>query len=125
MKIISPKLHGFLDSITTIFLFISPLAFDMNGVLAAVVYLLAVLQFMLTILTNYEYGVFRVIPFVLHGWAEIFIGCCLIVTGLFFRHALNQQGFYYCTLLAIVYILVPSLTRCRTVKYERNINSIL
>ena len=125
MKLISPKLHGFLDNMTIIVLFLSPLVFDMDSVLALTVYLVAVLQFALTISTDYEYGLFKIIPFVIHGWIEVFMGCCFIVAALFFRHALNQQGFYYYAALAAIYLLVPALTRFRAAKYARDIRSVL
>jgi len=116
MKMISPKLHSFLDYVTVIFLFLSPLLFSMTGTFAICVYVLATVQAMLSLLTDYDYGVFKLVPFTTHGWIEIIIAAALTAGAVFFRSMQDMQGFYYCAGLALIYLLVPLFTRFRAAR---------
>lgn len=110
MKIISSKVHGILDYLTVIFLFASPTLFNMEGILCNFTYALACIHLLLTVLTNFEPGVFKVIPFRIHGLIEVAVSVILIGVGAWFRSNVNPLGFYFYMCLAIVILIVFLLT---------------
>jgi hypothetical protein len=79
MKVISPKLHGIIDYLVVLFLFASPTLFTMSADIATYTYILCVTHLLLTILTNYSYGIFKLIPLQLHGLIELVVGVALVV----------------------------------------------
>ena len=81
MKVISPKLHGIIDYLVVLFLFASPTLFAMPKDIATYTYILGTVHLLLTILTNYSYGIFRLIPLQLHGLIELVVGVGLIVVA--------------------------------------------
>jgi hypothetical protein len=81
MKFISPKVHGIIDFLVVFFLVASPLLFGMNGFVARFTYALALVHLLLTLLTDFSAGLFRVITLRLHGIIELIVGVALIVLG--------------------------------------------
>jgi len=79
MKFISPKVHGFIDYLAVILLFASPSVFGFNGLVAWFTYALGVVHLLLTLLTDYNAGLLKVIPLPLHGFIEFLVGVVLIV----------------------------------------------
>jgi len=78
MKFISPKIHGIIDYLVVIFLLASPSIFGFTGLLATFTYALAIVHLLLTILTDYNVGLIKVIPFTFHGTIEFIVGVALI-----------------------------------------------
>ena len=79
MKIISPKIHGIIDYLVVIFLWAAPTVYGMIGEVAAYTYALGAIHLLLTILTDYSYGIFKFIPLPLHGLIELIAGIALVV----------------------------------------------
>ncbi len=110
MKIISSRVHGYLDYATVLFLLAAPSLFHMDGTLATFTYSLAGIHFVLTALTAFEVGLLKVIPFRIHGLIEFVVAIALAGVGLWFRSAQNNLGFYFYVSLAIVIMIVFLLT---------------
>lgn len=110
MKIISSRVHGILDYLTVLFLFAAPTIFKMEGSLAIFTYALACIHFLLTALTNFEPGIFKVIPFRIHGLIELIVSVALIAVAFWFNSDGNVLGFYFYMCLAIVILVVFLLT---------------
>jgi hypothetical protein len=81
MKLISPKLHGIIDYILIIFLYSSPTFFAMQKDVATYVYLLATAQLIITVITDYSFGMFRMVPLKLHRLIELAISLGMIVAA--------------------------------------------
>ena len=110
MKIISSKVHGILDYITVIFLALSPTLFHMEGNLKNFMYGLAIVHLLLTILTRFEFGIIKLIPFKVHGLIELVVAVALAAAAFWFYHNNNTLGFYFYIWLAIVISIVFLLT---------------
>ena len=110
MKIISSKVHGILDYLTVIFLFVAPTLFKMEGTLCTFTYALASIHFLLTALTNFEVGIFKVIPFRIHGLIELVVSVALIAVAFWFNSNGSEPGFYFYIGLAVVILIVFLLT---------------
>ena len=95
MKFISPKLHGIIDFVVVLFLLASPMLFGMNGFLAIFTYALGLVHLALTLLTDFNAGLFKVISFPLHGAIECVVGIALIVLSFtLFKDAPIGKVFY-------------------------------
>lgn len=78
-KPITPRVHGILDyAIVAIFLN-APMVFGFTGTAASSLYWLAGLHLLMTGCTNFPYGMFKVIPFRIHGAIDLLGGLFLIV----------------------------------------------
>ncbi len=110
MKIISSKTHGILDYLTVAFLLASPAMFKMEAPLSTITYALGIVHLCLTVLTNFEVGVIKVIPFRIHGLIEIIVALGSAALAFWFYEHVNSLGFYYYMALAIVILVVFILT---------------
>ena len=109
MKFISTKIHGFIDLLVVVFLLASPSYFGFTGVLATFTYALAAVHLILTILTNYTVGIFKVIPLTIHGSIEFIVGIALIVLAYtLFKD--NADGKLYYVILGTVVLLTWLVT---------------
>lgn len=79
MKIISSKLHGFIDYLVVIFLAVSPMLFGMEGFVCTFTYVLAAVHLVLTLCTNFGAGIFKIIPLNVHGYIEFLVGILLVI----------------------------------------------
>ena len=72
MKPLNPKVHGVLDYLAAGFLLLAPSLFEFTGTTAAgLCYILGSLHLILSLTTAYPMGVFRYIPFPVHGKIEL------------------------------------------------------
>ena len=111
MKIISSKIHGFLDYLTVVFLAFSPTLFHMEGNLKNFTYGLAVVHLLLTILTRFEAGLIKIIPFRIHGFIELLFAIALTGGAFWFKpHDNSTLGYYYYIWLALIILVVFVMT---------------
>jgi hypothetical protein len=62
MRFISPKIHGVIDYLVVLFLLLSPTIFGFDGLIAVFTYALGAVHLILTLLTNFDAGLFKIIP---------------------------------------------------------------
>ena len=79
MKIISIKAHGILDYVTVIAFALIPTVFGITGVPMYLSYALAVVHFLMSILTNYPLSIAKIIPIRIHKIVESIVGPVLVV----------------------------------------------
>jgi hypothetical protein len=75
---ISSKIHGIIDYIVVLFLVASPSLFGLPEFTACCTYILAGIHLTLTVLTDFEVGLFKVIPFKIHGMIELIVSLTLV-----------------------------------------------
>ena len=105
MKIISPKLHGILDYVLIIFLYASPIMFSMAKDTGTYTYILATAHLLLTIVTNYSYGIFKLVPLKVHGIIELFVGAGLTVAAFTLLQYDERAKRYYAGLGIMILII--------------------
>ena len=110
MNILNSKSHGVLDYIFSIFLLASPTLFQMEGNLSTITYALGAAHLLITILTNFEVGLIKIIPFRIHGLIEIFVALVLVGLAFWFNSDKNLLGFYYYLAIAGVILIVFVIT---------------
>lgn len=79
MKFISRNVHGVIDYITVITFAVLPTIIGLKGIPAYISYALAVIHFLMTVLTDFPLGVFKIIPVGLHRIVETIVGPVLVV----------------------------------------------
>lgn len=114
MKIISSKTHGILDYATSAFLLLSPTLFKMEGELCTITYILGVVHLILTVFTDFELGLIKIIPFRIHGLIEVVVALGLAALAFWFYNNSNEFGFYFYIALSAVILLVFILTDFKT-----------
>lgn len=83
MKIITPRTHGYIDYLTVVLFLAAPSALGFGGTPAKLAWLLAVVHLVLTLATNFPLGLFRYLPFPIHGWVERIVGPALLAVAFF------------------------------------------
>lgn len=116
MKILSPKMHGILDYLLVVFLLASPTLFHMEGNLCLITYVIGAVHLGLTILTDFEPGLIKVIPFRIHGLIELAVSVLLVTLAYWFNTQTNELGFYYYAALGILVLIVFLITDFKAVK---------
>ena len=105
MQIISRKVHGLIDYFFILFLFATPPAFGFTGVLAYFTYFLAAIYLLIAVLTNYNGGFVKQMPFAMHGTIELLLGIALIgIAYTLFRN--NEHGKIFYTIFGGLRLLI-------------------
>jgi hypothetical protein len=118
MKIINNKAHGVLDYVTVIAFALIPTVFGLAGVPAYLSYALAVVHFLMTIMTNFEFGLVKAIPLKLHKWVEMAVGPVLLVISwvLGFSDDIKARSIFMAA--GVVIILVGQLSEYKNPYYK-------
>ncbi|HTN20633.1 MAG TPA: hypothetical protein VL125_09165 [Pelobium sp.] len=75
---LNSKIHGIIDYLIIIFLFLSPSIFSLPYTASVFTYGLGVIHLVMTICTNYEYSLTRFIPMKVHGKIELIVSLVLV-----------------------------------------------
>lgn len=81
MKKLSSKVHGIIDYAVIIFLWLSPTLFALSSTTSLFTYVLGSIHLALTITTDFEMGLFRIVPLKIHGLIELFVSVALAVVA--------------------------------------------
>ncbi len=98
MKLLSPKIHGYIDYLTSAMFALAPAIFMIEGVPAAVMgcYVIAGGLLLVSLMTRYPLGVVPLVPFTVHGALEL-LGAPVIVAYPWiagFDHIGTARNFY-------------------------------
>lgn len=75
---LNSKIHGAIDYLVVVFLFLSPTLFGLKDITTTFTYILAAIHLLLTISTKFEFGLVKLIPFKIHGVIELIVSIVLI-----------------------------------------------
>ncbi len=78
MKILNSKLHGIIDYIVVAFLWLSPYLFNLPAYTSWFTYAIGGVHFLLTIFTNFKYGIIKIVPLNIHGHIELLVSIVLV-----------------------------------------------
>lgn len=92
MKILSPRVHGFLDYGVVALLLLAPSLFGFAGVPATICYVLAVTQAAMSLLTAYPLGLAKILPFSIHGAIEALTSVFVLASPWIFGFAENYAA---------------------------------
>jgi hypothetical protein len=78
MKVFSPIAHGVIDIAFITVLAMAPIMFDLEPAVDAACYVMAGGYLLLTLMTDFKFGLFRLVPFPVHGWLDLLTGIALL-----------------------------------------------
>lgn len=85
MKVLSSTAHGFVDIAFITVLAMAPIMFDLEPAVDTACFVLAGGYLLITLLTDFKLGIFRVIPFPVHGWLDLLTGIALLAAPFLFH----------------------------------------
>ncbi len=107
---ISPRVHGILDYATVVIFLNAPMVLGFSATPSAVLYWLAGLHLLMTGLTDFPYGVFKVIPFRIHGVLDVLGGIFLLAAPWIFGFADEGAARNFFLALGVVTFVIVGLT---------------
>ncbi|MBP6058035.1 MAG: hypothetical protein KA524_06430 [Nitrosomonas sp.] len=110
MKVISPRMHGYLDFLTVILFLLAPTLFGLNQVPALLAYSLAAIHLLVTLASDFPFGVVKLIPFPVHGWIERVVGPALVAVPFILGFATDEVARNFYIAAGFVIIVVGVLT---------------
>lgn len=110
MRILDARIHGFLDIVTVLVFLLGPLAFGLGGSPAAISYTLAVVHLVMTLLTRFPLGRWKVIPFPVHGIVELVVGLALLILPSYAGYAPGSPARRFYLGMGAVILVVWALT---------------
>lgn len=101
--------HGIIDYVVVLFLFMAPSVFHLPHKTMLFTYGLGVIHLVLTISTNFEVGLLKMISFKVHGNIELVVSLALVGVG-FYLGSMEGQGsqnfyFFFAAALFIVWLI--------------------
>ncbi len=121
MKVITPCVHGYLDFLTVALFLLAPTLLGLSQIPAILAYAIAAIHLIVTLTSDFPFGVFKLIPFTIHGWIERLVGPSLIVLPFIagFSNEETARNFYIG--IGLVIIVVGILTDYQGVARDKKI----
>jgi hypothetical protein len=113
MRILSPWVHGVLDFITVVVLVLAPIVIGLGGSPAAIAYSLAAIHLLMTLLTKFPMGVWKRIPFFVHGIVELIVGVALLILPSFAGYGPGSPARRFYLAMGAAILVVWALTAYR------------
>ena len=115
MRILGPVSHGVIDYLMVIFLAIGPGVVGFHGPQATMCYGLAVVHFLLTIITRFPLGVTKTLPFWLHGAVEIVVAVLLVILPWLAHFSAGVLSRNFFIAIGVLIAVIWALTNYRSV----------
>ncbi len=119
MKVISPRVHGYLDFLTVAIFLLAPTLLGLSQLPAMLAYSLAGVHLLVTLASDFPFGVVKLIPFTIHGWIERLIGPSLIALPFIVGFANEEMARNFYIAMGVVIIVVGLLTDYQGVKSDK------
>ena len=111
MRSLHRRVHGVRDCVTVAILLLGPLLFGLGGSPAAIAYSLAAIHLLMTLLTRYPLGIWKTIPFVVHGIVELIVGIFLLILPTIQGYAPGSPARRFYMVVGAMILIVWALTR--------------
>lgn len=115
MKIFSPRTHGYLDFLTVVIFLLAPTVLGLSDLPAYLSYGLAVVHLIVTLVSDFPFGIAKVIPFYIHGWIERIVGPVLIIVPFILGFDADTVARNFYVVMGAIIIAVGILTDYRGV----------
>ena len=106
MKILSPRIHGYLDYVVVITFLAAPTLLGLSGIPAVISYALSIIHLAVTLLTDFPLGIIKAIPLKLHSTIEFLVSFTLIALPwlLGFASVIPARNFYIVVAGVVIFI---------------------
>lgn len=113
MRILSARIHGVIDLVLVVVLVLGPLLVGLGGSPAAIAYTLAAVHLLMTLFTRFPMGVWKKIPFFVHGIVELVVGIGLLLLPTFAGYGPGSPARRFYIAMGAVILVVWALTAYR------------
>lgn len=113
MRILTARIHGVLDLVTVAVFLLGPPIIGLGGSPAAIAYTLAAVHLLMTLFTRFPMGVWKKIPFFVHGIVELVVGIALLLLPTFAGYGPGSPARRFYTAMGAVILVVWALTAYR------------
>ena len=110
MKVLSPVAHGVIDIAFITVLAMAPIVLDLVPVVDTACYVMAGGYLLLTLMTDFRYGLFRVVPYPVHGWLDLLTGIALLIAPFVLDFEAGSAERNLCLALGAVSVITWFLT---------------
>jgi len=110
MKILSARVHGYLDYITVVGFALAPALLGLEGLPKYVCYGLAGVHLFLTLLTDFPLGAAKLVPCRIHGLIELIVSITLVVLPWVLGFATNPAARIFFVAIGVTIFVVWLLT---------------
>ncbi|MBS0587665.1 MAG: hypothetical protein JSS37_06840 [Proteobacteria bacterium] len=110
MKVISPRIHGYFDFLTVFIFLLAPTLLGLGQLSAILAYSLAVVHLIVTLASDFPFGVVKLIPFTIHGWIERMVGPLLIAIPFILNFSTEEAARNFYIAMGIIIVVVGMLT---------------
>ncbi|MGH8559126.1 MAG: hypothetical protein ACRESZ_17065 [Methylococcales bacterium] len=110
MNKISTQNHGYLDFVTVFIFLVAPSILGLTSTAAVLAYLLTAVHLVMTLATDFPFGVVKIIPFAIHGWVERIVGPILVVIPFIIGFSDQPAARNFYIAIGFVIIIVGFLT---------------
>jgi hypothetical protein len=125
MKVVSPRTHGYFDFLTVVIFLLAPTLLGLSELPAMLAYALAGVHLIVTLASDFPFGVIKFIPFTIHGWIEHLVGPSLIALPFIFGFADEEAARNFYVAMGLVVIGLGLLTDYKGVESDQKlVNSI-
>ena len=123
MKIVSPRIHGYFDFLTVVIFLLAPTLLGLSELPAMFAYALAGVHLIVTLASDFPFGVVKLIPFTIHGWIERLVGPSLIALPFIFGFAGEEAARNFYVAMGLVVIVLGLLTDYKGVERDQKLAS--
>ena len=115
-RAIGPLVHGILDFATVIILLVGPSVVGFGGKQALFCYVLAVVHLLLTVVTRFPFGLFKVVGLPIHGAIELIVGVLLVILPWIadFARGVLSRNFFVC--IGLLILAIWAMTDYRNIR---------
>lgn len=110
MKILSPRIHGYLDFVVVALFALAPSVFGFSGTPAYLSYALAGIHLTMTLTTAFPMGLIKLVPFTIHGAIELLVSLFLAAAPWVFGFADKEPAKIFYVAAGILILVVFLLT---------------
>lgn len=123
MKVVSPRTHGYFDFLTVVIFLLAPTLLGLSELPAMFAYALAGVHLIVTLASDFPFGVIKLIPFTVHGWIERLVGPSLIALPFIFGFAVEEAARNFYIAMGLVVIVLGLLTDYKGVERDQKLAS--
>lgn len=123
MKVVSPRTHGYFDFLTVVIFLLAPTLLGLSELPAMLAYALAGVHLIVTLASDFPFGVIKFIPFSIHGWIERLVGPSLIALPFIFGFADEEAARNFYVAMGLIVIVLGLLTDYKGVESDQKLAS--
>jgi hypothetical protein len=108
LRFLSPTNHGIVDYVAAIALIVAPFLLKLgssNPLALWISVITGIVVIVVSVATNYRYGLFRLIPFGLHMALDLLVATAFMLIPYLFKLEGLDEAYYYIN-AAVVYLVV-------------------